>query len=190
MKVEQILQDVFQIGDEVCRREIASKSSIKYFRHPEIIIKEGQVQSNIYFLISGAARGYTSFENGDEFTDCITSKAGLPLVSTNLFEKTASLNFQVLLDGNYLIVPHNLILELINENPEIMSLVCQRLADALVYHNTHKKILYRSTAREKLLWFEKMHPDLIGKLKQIHVASYLGIAPETLSKIKKIRDSV
>ncbi|MGI6508711.1 MAG: Crp/Fnr family transcriptional regulator [Saccharofermentanales bacterium] len=184
MNIDQILQEVFQIEDDVCRNEIAVKSRIKHFQRSELIVKEGQIQTHVYFLLSGAARGYTISDDGDEITDCITSQAGMPLISTNIFEKTASLNFQALLDGIYLVIPFNLLVQLVNEKVEILTLVCRRLAGALAYHNAHKRTLHQATAREKYLWFKKTHPDLVGRLKQVHVASYLGITPETLSKIK------
>ena len=183
MNIDQILQEVFQIEDDVCRNEIAVKSRIKHFQRSELIVKEGQIQTHVYFLLSGAARGYTISDDGDEITDCITSQAGMPLISTNIFEKTASLNFQALLDGIYLVIPFNLLVQLVNEKVEILTLVCRRLAGALPI-TMHTKGHCTKQRQEKYLWFKKTHPDLVGRLKQVHVASYLGITPETLSKIK------
>ena len=40
-------------------------------------------------------------------------------------------------------------------------------------------------ATERYLHFKKQFPELYGKLPQKHIATYLGITPESLSRIKR-----
>ena len=40
-------------------------------------------------------------------------------------------------------------------------------------------------AKERYLLIVKEHPELINNAKQEHIASYLGITPSSLSRIKR-----
>ena len=39
-------------------------------------------------------------------------------------------------------------------------------------------------ATERYIYFKKLYPDLSERVPQRHIATYLGIAPESLSRIR------
>ena len=41
-------------------------------------------------------------------------------------------------------------------------------------------------AAERYLHFRKLYPELCSRVPQKHIATYLGITPESLSRIRKV----
>ena len=42
-----------------------------------------------------------------------------------------------------------------------------------------------NNATERYLQFKKDYPELVNRVKQTYISTYLGIAPESLSRIRK-----
>ena len=54
-------------------------------------------------------------------------------------------------------------------------------------HHLHKRInaLLSATAEERYLDFMKLYPNILQRAPQWMIASYLGITPESLSRVRK-----
>lgn len=59
------------------------------------------------------------------------------------------------------------------------------LEDGLRYKMYRENGFLVENATERYLHFRKLYPKLCGRAAQKHIATYLGIAPESLSRIKK-----
>ncbi|MFD0993272.1 Crp/Fnr family transcriptional regulator [Tenacibaculum geojense] len=72
-----------------------------------------------------------------------------------------------------------------NFSPKIERLFRKKIEKALVRHE--KRILANLTnsAKERYLLFLKKYPDIEKHIKNYHIASYLGITTESLSRIRK-----
>ena len=69
-----------------------------------------------------------------------------------------------------------------NEFQKLGRLVCEKMY--IVHHRRIEDLLFNdATSRYKDLI--KNHPLLIQRLPQYHLASYLGIKPQSLSRIRK-----
>ena len=59
------------------------------------------------------------------------------------------------------------------------------LVSALEYHWETKMLLYRCTAMERYRWFLSRYPGLIDSISNKHIASFLGMTPVTLSRLRR-----
>ena len=62
------------------------------------------------------------------------------------------------------------------QDPEILRVYCTILESSLIISQ------HKADARYRRLEFE--HPQIVRRAPQIHVASFLGMSPETLSRIR------
>lgn len=71
------------------------------------------------------------------------------------------------------------------ENDELKNVYIMLLENALRYKIYRENGFLVENATERYLHFKKLYPTICEKVKQHHLASYLGIAPESLSRIRK-----
>lgn len=75
--------------------------------------------------------------------------------------------------------------KIILENDELKNVYIMLLENALRYKIYRENGFLVENATERYLHFKKLYPMICEKVKQHQLASYLGIAPESLSRIRK-----
>ncbi|MBO5237504.1 MAG: hypothetical protein J6B50_01835 [Lachnospiraceae bacterium] len=74
---------------------------------------------------------------------------------------------------------------LIYEEDQLKNLYVQLLENALRYKIYRENGFLVENATERYIHFRKMYPNICNSVKQQYLATYLGIAPESLSRIRK-----
>jgi CRP-like cAMP-binding protein len=104
---------------------------------------------------------------------------------SSFFKKPSSYFIQAIEDCEVLLLEEALILRLSSENPSFIEFN-NRLLHNHIRHLQHRiNLLLSATAEERYLDFIKLYPDILVRVPQVLVASYLGIAPESLSRVRK-----
>jgi len=78
-----------------------------------------------------------------------------------------------------------LLLQLSRENPSFVALNTRLLHNHIRHLQQRITQLQSATAKERYLDFIGLYPDLLLRVPQILIASYLGITPESLSRVRK-----
>ncbi len=166
---------------------------IKHFKKGTTVHHAGNVFSEIWFIKSGLARSYFSDMNGKDLTWQLyfrgNSKHGLNHFmddSVSFSEKAGSmLNFEVLEDSVFYVASLEAVNQFISQDKK-----WERLAKIWM-HNTYYSATYKrvlslmsETAAERYRRLLDEYPFIFKQVKSYHIASYLGIAPQTLSKLK------
>lgn len=64
-------------------------------------------------------------------------------------------------------------------------LYIRALEESLSYKISRENSLLVHSATERYTEFKKLYPTLEGRVNQYHIASYLGVTPESLSRIRR-----
>ena len=75
--------------------------------------------------------------------------------------------------------------ELIFENNNLKNIWIELLERALRYKIYRENQFLTENATERYLHFKKLYPKLCNRVPQKHIATYLGVTPESLSRIRK-----
>jgi CRP-like cAMP-binding protein len=167
--------------------EVISKFFIpKKLRKKQFLLHEGEVCKNIGFVNSGCLREYTIDNKGSEhiiqfaiedwwISDPNSFLSGLP----------STYNIDALVDSEVLLLEKSAREKLLDSCPKM-----ERFFRILIEANfvaTQRRITesLSTSAEERYLKFIKMYPKLIEQVSQNHIASYLGITPQSLSRIRK-----
>jgi len=153
------------------------------------------LSKEIMFLNKGIARSFVIDEAGREFTcsfnfnDPASSIKNLfvtDYVSVIKNEKSL-LNFESLTDIEVIAIPVSAINKLYDENAR-WERIGRRIAEE-VYCITQKRTLSLLTMTASQRYEELINtmPSVISHIPELHIASYLGITPQSLSRIKKSR---
>jgi len=143
----------------------------------EVLQKSGDLNSKVYQVISGLLRSYTIDEKGKEHIFMFAPE-NWTIADSQTKETLCDLYIEALEDS----VLNVLSKDIKRENPNAGALI-RRLAVL------QKRVimLMSASAIERYEHFEQTYPEIIQRVTQKMIASYLGITPEALSKVKKQR---
>nr|WKN37428.1 Crp/Fnr family transcriptional regulator [Tunicatimonas sp. TK19036] len=157
----------------------------KTFKKGTYILKQGQISKECYFNIQGLVRQYELIE-GEEKTTYFYSE-GEAIVAFESAAKEIPCQYNWVCEEDTVLVIGRIdgIEDAYNRNPklEVMSklFIGQEFGK---YQDLSSSLITLSPEQRYLRLLEK-RPDLLNRVAQYHIASYLGIKPETLSRIRK-----
>jgi CRP-like cAMP-binding protein len=146
---------------------------------------EGKISQEFGFVKSGLLRHYY-IDNGNEKTEKFyTEQSWLGDYGSFLSNTTSMRNYVALEKSELLILNFNELQNFYNTVPSIEKfgrLYAEQLLIEL--HNRNRSFLLDS-AEKKYIKFKVDFPELPQRIPQYLIAQYLGIKPETLSRIRK-----
>lgn len=155
------------------------------FSSGESILEADRRANYVCLIVSGLARGFYIDEAGNDRTKCFSLR-GEWCCSYNYLSEKPCLFFLEAEQDTVLAKFYIHDIEAIKEkHPVLETKIRELLADSLIKSEERIHAFISHEARERYLLLMKEQPELIEKAKQEHIASYLGITPSSLSRIKR-----
>jgi CRP-like cAMP-binding protein len=164
-----------------------SKSKLITLKKGEHWIQEGTTCQYIGFVITGIFRVFSTVD-GKEIIAHFSFERRNPVLSayTSFINQMPSLeSIQALEDSSLLILHHEHLQKLYEEKPIFERLGRLLIEQMYVLAKTRIYDLQHKTATERYAELLEKYPQIINRIAHHHVASYLGIAPESLSRLRK-----
>lgn len=151
------------------------------------IILNKEIKTKIAFLIlKGNVRGFITLENGIEKNILLRSDGIFVADADSLFNNQPQrFTFKSIDETHILLFNYCDFEGLANSNPNIMQLFLNILKEAVVRLNYRIESMITLNNEERYLDLIKLNPSFIDKAYSKHLANYLGITPESLSRIRK-----
>jgi CRP-like cAMP-binding protein len=146
---------------------------------------ENKIPGNLYFINSGFVRVF-HYENGNEITSHINCPPGfITSFSSFLNQKTSKDNVKCVTDCDLLKINRKNLDILDQKSPDwnIFSKIIYE--KSLLYNEQRIQDMITCTADERYHNLMKNHPEIIQNVPLQYIASYLGIEPQSLSRIRK-----
>jgi CRP-like cAMP-binding protein len=147
--------------------------------------KEGEFSVKLAFVSSGVMRAFFRNGSGSEYNKTFFTASNFVAAYSSLTTKQRNLiNIQCLTDCTLFVADFRQITSLYERYPKFESLA--RLIAEYKFAIKEKREIELVTiaAAERYEIFKKEHPDLENLINQYHIASYLGITPTQLSRIR------
>lgn len=160
--------------------------NIKTVEKDEFLLREGERCNYVFFVERGLLRQYAIDEKGKEHTISFAPESWFVTDRESAYFHQPSVYFiQALEDSRLAFIDEEFIQLLIEKIPSFAELN-NKLLHNQIRHLQHRIYeLLGATAEERYLKFIKMYPDMLLRVPQTMVASYLGITPESLSRVRK-----
>lgn len=171
---------------ETEKQLIQAAFNLKHLRKRQYLLQEGDVCRYMAFVIKGAGRMYAVNKNGQEHVIRFAIESWWLGDYESYKLKTLSLyNIEMTEDSDVLLIAHEQILKLqasISAVDLMVKEIDQKGAIA-TQKRIHSSI--SQSAEERYDVLSKKYPEFLSRFPQSMIASYLGISPETLSRIRK-----
>lgn len=184
-RLEKFYRETLQIKEEGLVQAAVPASRILTLRVGEILIREGTIPTNLYFLLKGAMCGVLPNHNGKDVTDCIACQYGESVMPDSDFTLPASVTMEVLEDSEVLAIPLETVQNLMAKYPRLVEVYRDLVLRSAVMHRDLKIAVYQYDALQRYQWFLKTYPGLIDRIPHKYIASFLNMTPVTLSNVRK-----
>ncbi|MDD3211695.1 Crp/Fnr family transcriptional regulator [Bacteroides graminisolvens] len=150
----------------------------------EMLIHQGQISRYIVFVAKGMLRQYY-FKNGKEVTEHFSYEGCILMcIESLLKQEPTRLVAEALEPATVYLLPYDRLLKLSEDIREINIFYRKILEFSLITSQIKADSWRFETARERYNLLMKTHPEVIKRAPLSHIASYLLMTPETLSRVR------
>ncbi|MHC2992163.1 cyclic nucleotide-binding protein [Pontibacter sp. HJ8] len=167
------------------QEQIKAYLTPKKLRKRQYLLQEGDVCKTIAFVEKGALREY-AIENGSEhiiqfaiegwtISDLLSFLTGEP----------ATYNIDALEDAELVLISRSAHEELLQKQPKYETYIRLLITSAYIALQRRLTSNISLPIEERYTTFTETYPDIAQRVPQHMIASFMGVTPETLSRIRK-----
>ena len=164
---------------------ILSISAYHFAKNKEIILKSGRRDKNAILILKGIARAYSISEKGEELNDFIRAEGKLMADARVFGDDIQILNIEAIGEIHYLKFNISKLEALGYNNPELMKFYLNILKEIILTLSYRLNTFVTMTPKERYIDLLSWNPILIKSSYDKHLATFLGITPLTIHRIKK-----
>ena len=182
----EFLRKFVQLSDEEFEQLLLPVITIRKFPKKNIVIKAGEVENHFNFILQGIARKY--FKKGKEEINTQISFEGQILHAQESFHsRTASEYFiETIEPTTFASISYKDMENLYTFSHKIERLSRLVITHAMVSKDNFQMKMIKLTPRERFIDFVIRNPELMQRVPQKLLASFLNIKPETFSRFKHL----
>ncbi|MCC9073103.1 Crp/Fnr family transcriptional regulator [Flavobacterium sp. F-65] len=151
----------------------------------EFLKVKGSIDTNIYFIEEGSLRIFV-LDNYEERIIRFGYRNNI-IVSIDSFlsEKPSDFYIQAIKKTVIKVIPKKGFMDFINQNEDNLKLWIKIMEDLILQQIEREKDILTSSPKERFERVLMRSPQLFQEISNRHIANYLRMSPETLSRLKK-----
>ena len=193
MQQEHIIEGLLKASEQLLNTKldrcdienILSISEIQMFQKGDIIQRIGEKFFYTGLVLEGMVRSYYLDKDGNEITKFFHKEFNLFMDEGLIGYKKTISTYETIENSMVLFMNTEKLKKLITKDEKFKDIYIAALESGMRYKIRRENEFLANNATERYLQFEKEYPDLIDRVKQSYISTYLGITPESLSRIRK-----
>ena len=184
-KIIETLEEYAPISKEAYQA-IVEVVHCQQYNKGDFVLTEGNICQRVGFVEKGLARGFY-YEDGKDVTTCFLSE-GKPCLSVYSFisQQASQESIEVLEDSTIWSVSYDQLQDLYKNCPELKLVGRLLIEDYYMLLEDHIRSLKHKSSKDRYWQFVEEEPELIQRVSLTHIASFLGMTKENLSRIRRI----
>ena len=174
--------DRFKSGDI---DQIIANTSVETFKKGDFLVREGKICDKCYFILKGCLRQFKIVNGEERTTDFFIEGDPVVLYASYLNGKPAECTIQCI--ENSILISGTKAQEIAmhRANPSIQHLVASLMFEDYKKAETYITLLNGFNPEERYIMLMKSRPGILNRIPLVYISSYLGITPESLSRIRR-----
>ncbi|TXE07360.1 Crp/Fnr family transcriptional regulator [Gelidibacter salicanalis] len=172
--------------DEAELLVLIAEYPIKKVKRDEFLLRANEFSKHTFFIEKGLLRQYSIDSKGKEHTISFAPENWFVSDRESVYFNSSSAYFIQAIEVSEIVMIDQAFINLLSEKlPRFTEFNNKLLHNHIRHLQNRIHMLLSSNAEERYLEFVKMYPDILLRVPQTMVASYLGITPESLSRVRK-----
>jgi len=185
-QIKQALHATYPFLQETDIQQFLKIAKYQSFKNREIFIQSGQNSKKVFFILSGMIRGYFINQKGEEKNIFLRPEFTISGPPDSLFQnKPTKFTFESILETELLVFSFDQFQELSTKLPNINKMQLAALYENLQILLFRVESLIDKFPEERYEELLEKHPQFFQTAFNKHIANYLGITPNSLSRIIK-----
>ncbi len=183
--ISNYLSEVLEIPKEAVAT-CGDLYTLKKVAKNELLLSEGEICMDTFFVEKGLLRMYSLDRNGKEHIIQFAPENWLISDRSSLnFNQKSKYYIEAVEDSEVFLLSKDFFTSMVEKFPQTAENNDLLLQKHIRNLQNRVNSLLADTAEERYMTFIKMYPDILLRVPQWMVASYLGITPESLSRVRK-----
>jgi CRP-like cAMP-binding protein len=180
----QTIESIIRL-DEKEKDFLKTVFKVKTFKKGEYFLKEEQVCKEVGFVVKGLVRYFINNDGEEQIYDFAKQGSFMCNYESFLDHSQSNKNIQCIEDSILLTISFDNLQSLhdnLKEGQKLGRIILeQKFVDAI------KKVtsLYTHQPEQRYLHFIQSYPDLQQRIPQYYISSFVGVKPQSLSRIRK-----
>lgn len=186
--VDDLIHTIKSITDlpEEEENKLVAISSEKFMAKGGLFIREGQIPNKFAFVTQGLFRYYYVDDKGNEFTKGFFSEKSFITAYSAMAKGIGSYySIEALEDASIIVIDYTAWKILFNNHPCWSYFLLSLLEKGYIKKEKREREFLLLNAEERYKSFLQEYPGFDKRIKQHLIASYLGITPVALSRVRK-----
>jgi len=182
-EIARLLSKYVEITEEL-ESALSEVNLVRQVAQGTVLLKEGQLCNECYFILGGLMRTYYQ-RDADEVTSEFFGEGQVASPSCYGTGVPSKVSLECLEDTVAFVGTPELESAVFSRYPRLVA-VSQAIGEKML--STFREdfdAFKRSSPKDRYLNLVKNRPDLLQRVPQYQIASYLGMTPETLSRIRR-----
>jgi CRP-like cAMP-binding protein len=168
------------------QQAVINEIQIKEYKKGTILLRQGDVPTKCYFVLKGCVRQYSIDEAGREVTsNFYTEEQVISIFNHHKLDKSSEYTFTCLEDCVLVVGDLDTEKDMYNKYNQLDSMTRKMIEENFGQVQDEFAAFIASSPEDRFKGLIMKRPYLIDRVPQHQLASYLGITPESLSRIKK-----
>lgn len=184
--MEQILFDYIAQHMQLTEEEksgIRDLAMIRTYKKGTVLLEEGKRSNDNYFVLKGCLRCFYNIDGEEKTAEFYTELESL-IPACVVEQRPSEYNICCLEDSVVLVSNPEIEAESFAKFPRF-EVLCRVLGEKLAARAQGEFHRYKTSSPEaRYRWLRENRPDLVQRVPQYHLASYLGITPQSLSRLR------
>ncbi|MDF2476361.1 MAG: cyclic nucleotide-binding protein [Massilibacillus sp.] len=183
---KEAIVNVYPISDKAFNL-LTEAVHIQQFKKNEVLLKEGRVTNDIFFVCKGALNSYFIDEKGAIWNKWIYLVGDFASTRFSAIIKTPNeFTLQAIENTMVVCMPYHQTRAAIDQNDELKNLYIAYLEKKWIVINEEREIsLLTESATTRYLKLLQAHPGIETRIPLQYIASHLSITPTQLSRIRR-----
>jgi CRP-like cAMP-binding protein len=183
-KLLKYFQKIMPLSEEEVMA-IVETMTIKQYKKGTVLLKEGQISTEVYFVLEGCVRLFYLVD-GDEKTNNFFTEEQWVISMNSFSQNNPSNHFLDCCTDSTLVVGNREKEENLYKRFPKFETISRKVMEKVFAEQQEIMSSYTTdTPEQRYLKLLKSRPDLFQKIPQYQIASYIGVKPESLSRIRK-----
>jgi CRP-like cAMP-binding protein len=166
-------------------REITPSFKLRQLKKKDHLLVTGSLCTEVFYVLKGGLRLYYAKDGSEQSIDFFFEDSWFTDFESWLTKKPSTLGLDALEDCEIISIPFRDLYTLYDLYPKLERIGRLIAEQTIIRICNRNNSLLADSPQDRYVKLLEEHPNVIDRVPQYYIASYLGIEPESLSRIRK-----